>query len=230
MPLMEVVLEQSYLEQFTVNRFNYVASGTPAAVSFSFALMSALGAIPVATVYPTNGWLDSIVDCQHVSVECTQVVARDVYSDTDFFEQPFVDPLGGSRSGAAGAPYISLGFRTNRTRLDIRRGSKRFVGVSGDDLIAGGAYDGTFLTGQIIPLAEKLGDVLEYDDEGQTITFTPCIVSREKRQVPGSDPARFAYYYYETEEEQLDHVMTGIIWDPYLTTRSQTTRQYGRGQ
>lgn len=45
MPIMEVVLTQNYYGQEIINRFNYRASGTPAAVTYSFALVSALGAI-----------------------------------------------------------------------------------------------------------------------------------------------------------------------------------------
>jgi hypothetical protein len=51
MPLYEVVLEQRYYNQQVVNRWNYVGSGTPASVTGSFALLSALGFISTTNLF-----------------------------------------------------------------------------------------------------------------------------------------------------------------------------------
>jgi len=42
-------------------------------------------------------------------------------------------------------------------------------------------------------------------------------------------PAKKAYRYYETEEEQLEHIMENVTWTAYDRIRSQTSRQYGHG-
>jgi hypothetical protein len=68
---------------------------------------------------------------------------------------------------------------------------------------------------------------LTYDDEGNTLSFQPCVVGREWRE---GNTGKFAYRYYETESEQLENVATSVTWQPYSTVRTQVYRQYGRGR
>lgn len=229
MPIMEVVLEQEYLGQNIINRFNYLATGTPSAVMWSIALVNAIGAIESAGVYPPTGLMKTIANMQDNSVNFVQVTARDVYSNVDFYEAPFVVPLVGQNGATGGAPFTSLGFRTNRTRNDIRRGTKRFVGVPLAQLNEGGVVGGT-LAGLMANVATVMTDVLEYDDEGNTLSFAPIVCGKEKYLPEGNVAPNYAYRYYETEEEQEDWIMQSIIWDYYTTLRSQTSRQYGRGR
>ena len=70
----------------------------------------------------------------------------------------------------------------------------------------------------------------DYDDEGNTLTFTPIVCKKQKYAVPDSDPVRYAYRYFPTEAEQMDEIAEGVTWQAYTQTRSQTSRQYGRGQ
>lgn len=233
MPIMEVVLEQTYAQQQIINRWNYLASGTPAAVSFSFALIEAMGGIYdgllVPPNYPPDRMLRRICAIQSSSVVSQLISARDVYSVTDFYETPFVEPLNGTIGGDALGPASAWGFRTNRTRLDIRRGTKRFVGVT-EALISNlGVPNGTGVTG-LQDVAAAMTEVLEYDDEGNTLTFQPIVVSKEKYLPDPLRPDREAYRYYETEAEQLDHIATSIVWDYYTSTRTQVSRQIGRGR
>lgn len=230
MAIMEVSLVQTYKQQNTINRWNYIASGAPAAVTYAFALASALGAIESAGVYPTTGLMWKIALVQNTQVHFDELFVRNVHDDTEFYSVPFVETLDGQVTGSEGMPpFCSFGFRTNRTRLDVRRGTKRFVGVSEGDQSAG-TLDTTLVTGALANLASEMADILEYDDEGNTLSFAPVVCQKERYEVPDSDPARYAYRYYTDPAVQLAHTMQGILWEPYDTVRTQTSRQFGRGQ
>lgn len=229
MPLMELTLVQDYQGQEIVNRWNYLAAGTPAAVSFSFALTSAIGAIESGGVYPADTLMTDLAACQNGGVSFIETSVKDVYSVTDFFTSPFIVALDGTdaTAGQPQSPTMAYGYRTNRTRLDIRRGTKRFVGVGETRTESGGIISQGFLDSQITDLATTMGSVLQYDDSGNILSFTPVIVGKEKYTTPSG---RDAYRYYGTEAEQLTHLMQSIVWQPYTQVRTQTSRQYGRGR
>lgn len=234
MPLYEVVLESTYHEQQIVNRFNYVSEGIPAAVNGSLLLLKGMGFIPDNNVYPTGTLFNDLRTVQSNEVSYVQVSARDVYSVTDFYENPYPTNPQGLITNAVGlSPAVAYGLRTNRVRTDIRRGQKRFVGVPENANAAGGMIEASTRT-SLLTLATRMAATLTVTDEGNTVTFVPCIVSMQKYPVPGSTPVRYAYRYYPEsdggEAEQLEHIATGVIWDAYASTRTQTSRQYGRGR
>lgn len=234
MALYEVILQQTYFGQEIINRWNYISQGTPAAVTGSFALTSALGAIfditAVPPAYPPDHLMRLIAGAQANDVVFDFVSVRNLYSVTDFYETPFLNPLTGTGASESLSPINAFGFRTNRVRTDIRRGTKRLVGVTADTVQDGGVLTPTTLTAILNPIAAKMSEVLEYNDEGNALTFTPAIFGRE-RYLPNPElPDRPAYRYYPTEVEQLEHVATGILWDVYPQVRSQTSRQYGKGR
>lgn len=232
MALLELTLQSTFQGQEIINRFNYVSTGTPAAVSLSFALVSAFGCIydpdGLPPGYPADTPFAAIRAAQSSAVSYDQVSAIDVYSVTDFYETPFLEPATGSRSGEQLPPFAAMGFRTGRVRRDIRRGTKRFVGLAESDTINGMYHSDHLERLQLI--ATKLSEVLTYDDEGNTISFAPCIVSKQKYTPDPLRPDRVAYRYYPTLDEQMQHIATGILWDYYPTVRSQTSRQVGRGR
>lgn len=227
--LYEVTLFQSYYGQSCINRFNYLMTGTPAAVQGSFGLISALGAIPAILdgLFPAGGLWRAIRDQQSDQVTFTATVAKAVYDVEDFYELPYVPAKAGNVSGEALSPVMAYGFRSNRTRTDIRRGTKRFVGVPEANVGGGGVLVGTGASGASF-VAGKMTDPITYDDEGSTLTYSPVIVSKEEYTVPSS--GNTAYRYYPTLIEQMEHVAQSILWQPYAQVRSQTSRQYGRGQ
>jgi len=235
MPIYEVVLQQSYEQQLVINRWNYVGSGTPAAVSMSFALTAALGAIYDLTAlppaYPPNTLIQAIRGLQNDGVSFEQMTVQNVYSATDFYQTPFVPALLGSQAGESGSPTIALGYRTNRIRRDVARGTKRFVGLPEDAMTQGGVLNASY-NGALNLLATRLSEVLEYDDEGNTLTFTPAVCGKQEYD-PNPPPAtgnHRAYRYFPTEVEQLEHTASGVVWEVYDTVRTQVSRQYGRGR
>lgn len=229
MALFEVVLSQSYFNQQTINRFTYQGSGTPAAVTMSFALASALGAIPSAGIYPADHLITRLAGIQSNGAIFGNLSSRNLYSVTDFYDTPFVPELTGGVSGEGMSPAVAFGFRTNRVRTDVGRGMKRFVGVPESGAGTGGAVD-VDSTGYV-NLVAAMNEVLTYDDEGNTLTFTPIVCGKEKYEVEvdGVPTGRFAYRYYDTEAHQLEHTAVGVVWSMYDHVRTQVSRQYGHG-
>jgi len=232
MALMEATLVQNYGDQECVNRFYYQSSGTPAAASLSFLLTRGMGAIAVAGVYPSTKLMRKIADIQATTVSFVLLTCKNMYSVTDFYSLPFIEPLAGLVGGNSNAPNVATGYRTNRVRSDIRRGTKRFTGVAESNVTSEGMLDSTFATVAGAALATAMSAVITETDEGNTITFTPVVLGKQRYNpdtgLP-SDTGR-AYRPYPTESEQLDHVASGILWDIYADTRTQTSRTRGRGR
>lgn len=230
MALFELTIQAVYFGQLIVNRFNYVGSGIPAAVSMSYGLASAFGCVqtPGLTTFPADTPMARIAATQREEVNYAQYVVKDLYSAVDFWESPYNANTGGSNTGVgeAASPVLAMGYKSTRPRSDIRRGFKRFVGIEEGQMGAGGAISNTFLTGAMTALAVSLGETLEYNDSGNILTYTPCIISKEAYVTPSGNTA---YRYYATESEQLDHTASGVTWTPYDTVRTQTSRQYGHG-
>lgn len=226
--LFEAVLHTVFQGQNCYNRWNYFSTGTPASVSRSFALVAAMGFLAEAAgVFQET---DSIARQLQVAFS-EQVVFADftvfnVYDPVDFYERPFPLTVNGDRTGETQNPLNSYGFRTNRVNRDIARGTKRFTGVLESDTTSGGILTG----GQVAQLqlvADLMSEVLDYQDEGQEVSFTPVVVHKQPYTTP---KGRTAYRYYPTLEQQVDgNLAFSVIWQPYAQTRSQVTRQYGRG-
>lgn len=227
--LMEITLFQDYFNQRCVNRWNYVASGTPAAVTLSFALMSIMGFLPVTTTLGAGTVGGKLQTEQNGNVTFKSAIARAVYIDDDFYDSPFLGGTVGQSTGDTSAlsPTAAYGFFSSRVKQSIARGYKRFVGVNEAASGVGGVIaSGTMAALEV--LAGYMSDTLVYDDEGESITFVPCIVQKEKYVVV--DSGNDAYRYYADQAEQLVHTAQGVNWSPYDTVRTQVSRQYGRGQ
>lgn len=222
MAVLEVVLRQRYYNQEIVNRWNYISSGTPAAVSLSFGLISAMGAVSLAA----GSLIGKIREMQGTQVNFVDIEARDVYSDTDFYTRPFSTATDGTQPGENMSPVLAYGFRTSRVRRDVRRATKRFVGVTEANIDAGGIFTGTMLTlmGEVATL---MSQPLTFTDEGNVLTYTPAVCGKKPPEVP---PVTLSYAYWPTEAEQLEHTAQGFLWEVYDTVRTQNSRQYGRGR
>lgn len=225
--LLEVTVRQTLFEQICINRLHYVGSGTPAAVTLSFALIDALGFIPSVGVYPADRLFAQWRGNVSSALRFDSVDARAIYDDADFYERPFVAATMGQMTGEATAPFLAYGFRTNRVLQSIGRGTRRLAGVVEAQVDAGGALASGMLTALQL-VAEEMSDVQTYDDEGNTLTFTPVVVQKERYQ-SNEDPVRFAYRYYASEAVQTAHTAFGVNWEVYPDVRSQVSRQKGRG-
>jgi len=226
MALFELILNTMYLDQKQVNRFNYICDGTPIGVSTSFALVSALGLITDDTDnFPTGllgARLQAILNSQTIFV---QALARNVYDPLDFYDYAYVAGIVGGVAGGGASPVDTIGFNSNRVRTDIRRGQKRFGGLSLTAIGNGGAIAGATLTAAPA-MAEALGTTYSYTAGGNALDFAPVVVSKEKVVVDG----KATYVYYPTLSAQSAHWASGLTWIMKTSTRTQGSRQYGRGQ
>lgn len=221
--LFEAVLRQSYQGRSVLNRWHYNSSGTPAAVSLSFALTSAFGAIPNpgTGAFPDGTIMAQLAEIQSSDLVYVEFTATALYDVVDFYSVPYPPDQNASQGGTPMSPFIAYPLSSNRVRTDIRRGFKRFAGVSEQYVGTGGVIEAG-LPAFLSNLAELMSDNLTYDDEGNTLTFQPCILSLEL-QTPVTDPRRYALY--PTLAEQLEHTALGVNWAAggYVTT--QNTRK-----
>jgi hypothetical protein len=227
--LMELTLNTTYFNQKCVNRWNYVASGTPAAVTLSFGLMSIMGFLPVTTTLgagTVGGTLQAMLANDLIF---NSAIARAVYIDDDFYDSPFLTNTIGALGGGVNSlsPLDAYGWFSSRVKQSIGRGYKRFPGM-----VESATESGGVLTSAVLALMQDVSDAMSatlvFSDEGESLTYVPCIVQKEKYVVP--DSGKNAYRYYADETVQLAHTAQGINWTAYENQRSQTSRQYGRGQ
>jgi len=236
MAILEVILEGRYFNQLTITRWNYVSGGVPAVVSRSFALAAAFGAVyddvAIPAGYPVDTPLGQIAIMCGDGWDWQQLTVLNVYDPVDFYQAPFVVPYGGKASANNTTPINAYGFRTNVVRRDVARGTKRFPGVSEENSGEGGVIVPGFIA-TMNTVAAKMTEVLEYDDEGNTITFSPAVCGKDEYDPNAGNPLaknHRAYKYYPDEATQMAHTAVGVIWQPYNTVRSQTSRQYNRGR
>lgn len=227
MGLYEVTVQSEYFSQLCVNRWNYLGAGSPGTTTGAFGLAFAMGLVPTGDppVVDPNSILGLMLNLQSTAVIYDSFLVRNVYDPLDFYSGGLIGITGLSTGGETEAPFIAYGLRSNRVRLDIRRGYKRLVGVVENAVTAGGVLVPAILTALQL-IANAMSDPLDYSDSGATLTFNPCIVSKQPYTTPSGNTA---YQYYPTEAQQLLHLAENINFEPYQNLRSQTSRQYGRG-
>ena len=224
--LFEVVLSGTMGGQEIINRWNYNADvNTPDPLG-AFGLLTAMGLVPSAGVFPTGTIGDAIADLTSNGLEWNQALCRSIYDPFDFIDTPYVPHVPGNQSGDVEAMFVAIGFRTNRVRTDIGRGYKRFAGVNESLVNSFGELTSTAISLANV-LAGLMGDVLSFTDSSLTNTYTPVIV---KKQMYTTPPSPKAYRYYPTYAEQADFLAQGVTWENYTTVRSQVSRQIGKGR
>lgn len=226
--LYEVTLTGRYNNQLTISRWNYTSTSTPAGISRSQALLIAFGGAPDVT--PLFNWLDgSIMEEMSANVSdgqfWTEVMVRAVYDPLDFFTNPLPAAARGGKTGTPLTGGVAFKYRTNRVRQDIRRGTKSFAGVTESDVGLYGAIESGTIA-QMNALASKMTAPLTFSDEGNTLVFTPVVVSKEEYTTPSGKKA----YRYRPEEEQDDYIASSIIWQPVPEVRTQRSRMVGNGR
>jgi len=221
----EVVLRQRYFEQLCINVWNYTTEAGIGVTPNAFELLDQMGFIAAGD--PLEFPADTIaaaISALQVGAEFLSAEAREVYSLTDFYEAVYSPAINSeAASGEAQPPFVAYGLRSSRVRTDIRRGFKRFVGVGETWVTHGGV-----ITGGGITALDAVADAMTAELTGLTATYVPCVLSRDK--IVDVETGRVTYELYPTEAEQQDHLAAGIVWAGYSTARSQTSRQYGRGQ
>lgn len=229
MPLYEITLEQTYFGQQVINRWNYQSGAVPAGQSGAFLAVVAMGAIADDDTAPfaETTVLGQIKGIQTLDAVFVQIVAKNLYSVTDFYTYAFPpNTVGNNNTGQSLSPAMAFGFTSDRTRSDIRRAQKRLCGVGENYVDGGGVIPALMMTA-----VQAVGDVMANPNtvnlDGVTTVFTPFVFGREKYHPEGK--TTWAYRYYETEAEQLLHMAKINAFTAKPNVRTQTSRQYGRG-
>lgn len=222
----EVLLRQAYDNKNCLNRWNYESNSTPAAVSRSFALLSAFGGIPdeITSEFPSGSVMNLLAQVQSEGVDYVELSVEALYDVADFYSVPYPPSQGGTALGTPMSSFAAYALQSNRVRTDIRRGNKRLVGVSETHVGGAGIVEAT-MTPVLVDLAAAMTDTLTYDDEGTPVTFSPVILSYEKHPADVDHPREW-YSKYGTLAAQEDHMAVGIIWTykSYMTTQNSRKR------
>jgi len=221
--LFEVLLRQAYLNKNVLNRWHYSSSGTPAAVSLSFALASAFGGVPdeITNEFPADTIMNTLANIQHTALAYVELQVQALYSVSDFYTIPYASGQNGLTGGTAMSTFYAYALQSNRVRTDVRRGNKRLAGVSETYVGTGGVIESSIVDA-LDTLAEQMSAVLTYDDEGNTLSFTPAVLSFDEYTAPSGKPA---YRPYPTLAEQLDHAALGVVWQAKPNATTQNTRK-----
>lgn len=226
--LYEITVECSYFDQQVINRWTYNQSGAAVGITAAAALLAAFGLVDVDGDFPEDTPAWGMQRFQPVNVIYRSALVKALYDDpTDFIDRGYAAGVTGvSTATNPSSPALAFGFKTNRVRTDIARGTKRIVGVDELAIGAGGAIDGTFQP-VLNTLADLFSETLTYTEGGSSLSFLPCVLGRKKTVVVGG-PTK--YEFYPTLSEQLEHTANGVVWQAYTNVRTQVSRQYGHGR
>lgn len=224
----EVVLRTLFAGQECVNRWNYVTTSTPTTADGSIALLAGTGLIPVPgdTVYEEPELLPRLQAILSTGLLFGTVSARNVYEVNDFYEYVYEADLRGSVTGESSTPFTAIGYRTNRVRQDIARGTKRFAGVPESSIGTEGIL-APAVAAAVKAVGDAMSESVTFTVGSVAYTFAPAVVKKEEYTTPKGNKA---YRYYATLAAQLAQVASPVEWASYAAARSQTSRQYGRGQ
>lgn len=232
--LMEVTFSGTLASQRWVSRLNYFVANNAGLLTLSAALFQGLG------FGDTNGSLAGL------QLDPTKVAARwlacmsspavmdtvriiNVYEDTDFYATPISPGLAGTGGGSVISPAMAYKLRSSVVRRDIRPGQKAIPGVDAGQIDSGGGVKSGHMV-KLNDLAAALSANIEDTVGGNTVTFQPCVVGKEKYPVPNSGtPPRQAYRYWQLPATQFENLAVGMTWSAIATVRTQASRQYGRG-
>jgi hypothetical protein len=146
---------------------------------------------------------------------------RNLYDESVFLDLFFATPFTGGGTTESLPPFVAYGFRSDRTRSDVRRGFKRFTGVLEDQIQATG-YSLATITELQTEIGDKLGEQLQA--VGTDPIYLPGVVGRIKYEV---EPGKFAYRLPENPAETKFMYTTNWVLQSQPTT--QNSRKIGRG-
>lgn len=223
--LFEVILRQRYDGKNVINRWHYSGAGTPAAVQMSYALTYAFGGIvtPITNAFRADTVMLALYGVQHSTLQYLELQVQAMYDVADFFVVPFPPTQAGSLGGTPMSSFAAYALQSNRLRTDIHRGNKRLAGVSETYVGTNGVIESAMATA-LEGVAERMSAILEYDDEGNTLSFTPVVLGFEKHD-PDEDHEDYWYSKWPTNAAQLSHAAVGVTWSSKAFMTTQNTRK-----
>lgn len=230
--LYQVILKGSYQNQLIINAPTFISSNETPATASAVGLARALGhpnTIPTAPQPDT--FLEAFLAAQTTIYHLDEIMIRNLYDVNDFYTAAL------SGTGWAGditvtdngaISFLASKLQTNRVRQDIGRGSMALTPMSEQNYAADGSLIGGTLA-LLQAVCDRLNEPPSFTEGSDATDFIPCVISKEKRPVPNSNPVREAYYYYKDPLVQLDHVAVGVTWMVKDRATSQVSRKIGKG-
>jgi len=198
-------------------------------------LAKGLGVDPADPADPVGGSImESFIACAIGAAVVTELTVRNIYDVNDFITIP-VDGaswVGGQSGGVYMPTFVNAKWYSSRVRQDIRRGFASTWGIQEANVDDSDNITGSDLTNPMTDWATGMSDdLVVVHGTIYSVTFKNCIVGKERYQVPGSSPARYAYRYYLPEDEatQFEHLAIQPQWSIANKVTSQTSRKIGKG-
>jgi hypothetical protein len=201
-----VRLTQTGLSQPIVNVFFYIATPDTEAVATAFLMAEAF-----EPLVP-----DAINTLQITTVTNSELYVYNLLDPTDLEVRGLSG--GGDTAGTVNTQIDAIGFRSNRTRRDIRRGFKRIGGIP-DSAVVDQALNTAFNTAAGT-LAGLFGDQLLTTAPNPNSAYDPIVI---KRIFTGITGGKRQYRLPETEGE-LEYFIASQ-WQHSSNIRSQATRR-----
>lgn len=222
--LYEFIVDGRLLGSQIIQRYNWYTTGTTAAVRGSFALASALGAVPDNGQLPAQGFINTFLAGLSNQYTLVQIIAQHVYDMQDFYQIPYPSPIAGGQNAISNPSFVCAKLVASRTTRAIRGGSKSIAGVpdiwvENNNLNveqAGPSYGG---------MATILTSGVSYNDEGNVIQFQSATCSLEEYTSDGKKKRR----YYLDPAVQLANTSIGSTWSLRPTVSTQNSRKVGKG-
>lgn len=230
----EVTIQGSTQGQQIVNRLNFFTASEEITVATALGLAVALGVNPVNVLLgpESDSVLFHYLTLQTNQLQLSQLMIRNIYQVTDFYTVPLAGAgWAGYQTLGAGEnlPFVAMKFVTSRTRLDIKAGSLALT-APGESIVD---PQGVITSGPFLAAMQDFCDALNappfYNVGDNTAEFLPSVFSKQKYEVPDSDPVRYAYRYWPTQSEQSDHSAINVTWSLRDRVTSQTSRRWGKG-
>lgn len=225
MPMYQVTLKASYFGRPVFNEFTFIGGSVPEGTLGSLAVLAGMGLAPLGDIEPfeEDTFASDLALAQVANMVYVEAVCKNLYSVTDFYTFAFAANTHGQRAGEGLSPTQAAGFNTDRTVANIRRGQKRFAGVSETDTDAGGFLNSG---GRAVweAVGNRMDNVTVVPVGGSTFTYTPYVFSKER--VVDPDTGEVTYEAWPDEATALMHIARINQWTLKAATRTQTSRQY----
>lgn len=152
----------------------------------------------------------------HVGIRC-----YNLFDPADMYEADYSVPVLGTVAGDFLANFNAWGFKSPRTRRDIRAGMRRIGGLT-ETQTTGSVPTGAALT-LLNTLAIKFGQLLDAGSPTVTDSFAPIIVKRVKVALPNGHVS----YRLPVNSAEGEHVLATNWAFQQITT--QNSRKVGNG-
>ncbi len=230
--LYQVILKGSYQNQLIINAPTFITNNETPATASAVGLARALGhPNTVPTAPQPNTFLDAYLAAQTTIFQLEEILVRNLYDVHDFYTAAlsgtgWKGDIAVTTNGAVS--FMASKLQTNRVRQDIGRGSMALTPMTEENYAADGSLIGGTLA-LLQTVCDRLNEPPSFTEGADATDFIPCVISKEKRPVPNSNPVREAYYYYTDPAVQLEHVAVGVTWMVKDRVTSQVTRKIGKG-